>query len=207
MSILNEISFYKNRRDEVSNQELAKKLAQTRDTTGILEIAEHLWDKNANVRSDCLKVLYETGYIAPELIADYANDFIKLTGDKNNRLVWGAMIALSTISALKPEPCLKHLDDLLKIIDAGSVITQDAGIIMLAGMASAGEPYTAKVFPYIITHFETCGTKYIANRAEHAAPAVTAPYRQEFTAVLEKRLPELSSSMAARVRKLLNRFR
>ena len=66
MSILNEISFYKNRRDEVSNQELAKKLAQTRDTTGILEIAEHLWDKNANVRSDCLKVLYETGYIAPD---------------------------------------------------------------------------------------------------------------------------------------------
>jgi hypothetical protein len=207
MSVLNEISFYQNRRDEVPNQELAKKLAQTRDTAGIREIAEHLWDKNANVRSDCLKVLYETGYLAPELIAEYVDDFIKLTSDKNNRLVWGAMIALSTISALKPEACLQHLDALLKIIDEGSVITQDAGIIMLAGMASAGEPYASKVFPNILAHFEKCSAKYIANRAEHVAPAVTAPYRVGFTSILEKRLPELSSSMAARVRKLLNRFR
>ncbi len=207
MSVLNEISFYQNRRDEVPNQLLAKKLAQTRDTAGVKEIAEHLWDKNANVRSDCLKVLYETGYLAPDLIADYAEDFVKLTADKNNRLVWGGMIALSTVAALRPQPCLEHLDQLLDVIDAGSVITQDAGITALAGMASVGEPYSSKVFPYILEHLRTCSAKYLANRAEHVEIAVNDTNKAEFAAILEKHLPELSSSMAARARKLINRCR
>jgi hypothetical protein len=207
MTVLNEISFYQNRRGEVPNQELAKKLAQTRDTAGISEIAAHLWDENANVQSDCLKVLYETGYLAPELIADYTEDFIKLTQNKNNRLVWGGMIALSTVAALRPQPCLEHLDELLHVFEAGSVITQDAGVATLAGIASSGDTYSAKVFPIILDHLRTCGAKYMANRAEHVLSAVKPHNQAEFTAVLEKRLPELSSSMAVRVRKLINRYR
>jgi len=103
MSVIERISYYRGIRDEVPNQELARDLAATGNTAGVKEIAEHLWDKNANVRSDCLKVLYETGYIDPELIAPYAGDFLKLLVSKQNRLVWGAMIALSCVASLKAD--------------------------------------------------------------------------------------------------------
>ena len=50
---------YQDRRDEVPNQELAKELAAKKDRKGIREIADNLWNKNAQIQSDCLKVLYE----------------------------------------------------------------------------------------------------------------------------------------------------
>lgn len=89
MSALQRIAYYQNRRDEVPNQELAKELATKKDRKGIREIAENLWNKNVQVQSDCLKVLYEIGYLQPELVAPYAEDFLKLLHSRNNRLVWG----------------------------------------------------------------------------------------------------------------------
>ena len=80
MSVLSKIAFFQNRRDEVPNQELAKALASRKDCKGIREIGENLWHDNAQVQSDCLKVLYEIGYLEPALIAEGVGDFIKLLG-------------------------------------------------------------------------------------------------------------------------------
>jgi len=56
MSVLNKIAYFRNRRDEVPNQELAQKLAAAKDRKGIREIAENLWNENPQVQSDCLKL-------------------------------------------------------------------------------------------------------------------------------------------------------
>ena len=90
MSVLNRIAHLQNRRDEVPNQELARDLAVQKNRGAILEIAENLWNKDKNIQADCIKVLYEIGYIDPSLIADYAEDFLKLLRSRNNRLVWAA---------------------------------------------------------------------------------------------------------------------
>lgn len=111
MSVLNRIAYFQNRRDEAPNQKLARELAESKDKKGIQEIAENLGHKNQNVQSDCLKVLYEIGYLAPELIADHVDEFLKLLKSKNNRMVWGSMIALATIAELKPREIWKHVDD------------------------------------------------------------------------------------------------
>ena len=66
MSVLYKITFLQNRRDELPNQELAQALAQSRNQADIREIAENLWNKEPAVQSDCLKVVYELGYLAPE---------------------------------------------------------------------------------------------------------------------------------------------
>ena len=71
MSSLDKIAFFQNRRDELPNQLLAQELAATNDADGIREIAANLQDQNRNVRSDCLKVLYEIGYLDPGLVAGY----------------------------------------------------------------------------------------------------------------------------------------
>lgn len=49
MSVLEKIAYYRNRRDEVPNQELAKELTETENGEGINEIAENLWHKNKRV--------------------------------------------------------------------------------------------------------------------------------------------------------------
>src|SRR5512147_2818588 len=98
MSVLDKLAHSLGRRDEVPNQELARDLAARKDKAGIHEIAENLWNKDRNIQADCIKVLYEVGYMEPKLIADYAEDFAKLLRSKNNRLVWGGMTALAAVA-------------------------------------------------------------------------------------------------------------
>lgn len=103
MCTLDRIAYCQGRRDEVPNQELARDLAAREDRQGIREIVTGLRNCEPEIRSDCLKVLYEIGYLKPHLIAPYAADFLDLLHDRDTRLVSGAMIALSTIGDIVPE--------------------------------------------------------------------------------------------------------
>ena len=203
MSVLNRIAYYQNRRDEVPNQELAQELAKTGNPADIREIAEGLWNNELNIQSDCLKVLYELGYLAPELIADYAGDFIKLLKHKNNRMVWGGMIALSTVADLKAAEIFPHLDEIFHIMDGGSVITMDNGIKVLALVASQKDEYRRTIFPILLNHLKTCRPKEVPQHAEKSLPAITAGNASDFIQVLEQRLADMSASQAARLKKII----
>jgi hypothetical protein len=203
MSVLQQIANYQNRRDEVPNQELAKELATKKDRKGIREIADNLWNKNAQVQSDCLKVLYEIGYLQPELIAPYADDFLKLLHSRNNRLVWGAMIALSTVADLKADVIYPHVAEIEQVMDQGSVITKDNGVRVLALVAAQKAAYSKQIFPFLLHHLETCRPKDVPQHAEKAAVAVKADNKQLFSAVLEARLLDLKGSQTARVKKVI----
>ena len=89
MSVITRLAFALGRRDDVPNQELAKELAVARAVDGVRELVANLQHPDRNIQSDCIKVLYEIGYIAPELIAEYVEEFLALLKSKNNRLVWG----------------------------------------------------------------------------------------------------------------------
>src|SRR5512136_1379848 len=156
MSVLNRIAFFQNRRDEVPNQQLAKELVQTENKKGIKEIAQNLRHKNKNVQSDCLKVLYEIGYLKPDLIADYAPDFLDLLKSKNNRMVWGAMIALANIADKKPKEIYSKLEDLKTAIEKGTLITVVWGTKTLAKVAAADITYKQKIFPILAAQLKKC---------------------------------------------------
>jgi hypothetical protein len=203
MAVLDRIAHFQGRRDEVPNQELARDLAARRDEPGIREIAENLWSKDKNVRADCLKVLYEIGYIDPALVVPYADDFIRLLKSSNNRLVWGAMIALGTIAHLKADVVFSHLSEIQKTMAAGSVITVDNGVQTLALAASAGGQYNQAIFPYLLQHLKTCRPKEVAQHAEKTLPAVNAANKADFIAVLQKRQIDLSGSALTRVKKVI----
>lgn len=203
MSVLERIACFQGRRDEVPNQELAKHLVQTKDHAGIQEIAANLWHKDVNVRSDCLKVLYEVGYLDPTLIAGYAGDFLKLLQSKSNRLVWGAMITLATIAGLQADELFRHRAEIQQAMAAGSVITVDAAVKALATVASKTEAYRQELFPHLLRHLETCRPKDVPQHAESMLIAVDPSHSAAFVAVLERRLPDLSGSQAARVRKVI----
>jgi hypothetical protein len=201
--VLSRIAFYQNRRDEIPNQELARELAATNDREGAREVAEGLSNANQAVRSDCLKVLYETGYLRPDLIADHAEDFLRLLGDRNNRLVWGAMIALSTVAGLRSSVIGKHADEIMKVMQKGSVITVDNGVKTLAIVASREPGVKKRILSFLFDHLEKCRSKDVAQRGEKVLVAVEAQNARRFIKILEARLAELTPSQAKRVKKVI----
>jgi hypothetical protein len=203
MSVLNKIAYFQGRRDEIPNQELAKELAETKDKAGIQEIADNLWHKNQQVQSNCLKVLYEIGYLQPDLIADYSDDFFKLLQSRNNRLVWSSMIALSTIAEIKAGEIFGRIEEIKEVMERGSVITVDSGIAVLATIAAKEEEYRNEIFPYLVKHLETCRSKDIPQHSEKIAKAVDDTNRQAFISVLENRMVGMKGSQAARVRRVI----
>jgi hypothetical protein len=203
MTVLERIAYYQDRRDEVPNQELARDLAQNKDQAGIQEIAAQLWNKNKSVRSDCLKVLYEIGYIDPVLIADYADDFLRLLQDRQNRMVWGAMIGLATIAPLRPEKIGAALDDVLAAVEKGSVITVVWGIRTLSIVATADSSDRERIWPFLMQHLQRCGPRHVPVHAEDIARAVDSSNKDEFLSVLASRQAELSATQASRLKKVL----
>ena len=128
MSALGKIAFFQNHRGEIPNQLLAKELAEKEDAEGIQEIADNLHNTDKNISSDCLKVLYEIGYLRPNLIAPYAGNFLSLLSHKDNRKVWGAMIALGTISLISHKEIGEQIDTVIDVVNKGSVITVVWGV-------------------------------------------------------------------------------
>ena len=203
MSVLQQIAYFQDRRDDVPNQQLAQALAAQQYAGGIREIAQNLWHENPAVQSDCLKVLYEIGYLNPALITDYVGDFLKLTRSKNNRLVWGAMIALATIAALKADVIAEHFEDLVQVMAQGSVITRDNGMKALAAAAASHPDHNSLIFPFLLQQLATCRPKEVGQYAEAVVVAVNAHNKEAFAAVLDKRTGDLTAAQMARVRKVL----
>jgi len=203
MSVLHQIAHFQNRREEVPNQQLARLLADTEDSVGIHEIAENLWNKKPDIQSDCIKVLYEIGYLKPELVASYALDFIKLLRSRHNRLVWGGMIALSTIAEVAADELYPHAGEIQKAMQRGSVITVDNGVLALARLAASNDTRNREIFPYLLEHLRTCRPKDVPQHAEKTLVAVNADNQSAFVGVLEKRMGDMTGSQIARLKKVI----
>jgi hypothetical protein len=207
MPVLNFIAYYQNRRDEAPNQELARRLVEGQDRQGIHEIAENLWNPDPNVQSDCLKVLYEIGYLEPGLVDDYTADFLKLLHSRNNRLVWGAMIALSTVVVLRADELYLHTAEIQQAMQNGSVITRDNGVKVLAAIAASKDEYRATIFPYLLNHLKTCRPKDVPQHAESILPAVDSSTAAAFMDALDQRKPDLNKTQVRRVDKVIKQLR
>lgn len=207
MSILNRLACAQGRRDEAPNQELARELVEQGDQEGIRELVANLRHADQNVRSDCLKTLYEIGYLRPELIADYADEFLRLLRDRHNRMVWGSMIALATVAPLRPDELFHQRQRIQDALAEGSVITVDNGVKVLAAIAAASDAYRAEVLPFLFHHLQTCRPKDVPQHAEAIVPAVDAAHADAFVTVLERRLVNMSASQAARVKRVIAQAR
>lgn len=203
MSVLQRLAHSLDRRDEAPNQELARELAARKDEKGIREIAENLWNRDRNIQSDCIKVLYEIGFIEPRLISGYADDFVKCIKSKNNRLVWGGMTALAEVAKVDPETVFKHLNVIKKAKETGSVITVDNAVSTLAYVAAGNRRYNEAIFPDLLEHLSRCRPKEVPQHSGKTLPAVNGSNKAAFIKVLEKRMEDLSGARLARVRKVI----
>ena len=205
MPVLNKIAYFQNRRDEVPNQRLAAELAKTKNRKGIREIAENLRNENPNIQADCLKVLYEVGCINPKLVSGYVDDFLELLKSKNNRLVWGAMIGLSTIADEQSAAIGRRADAIIETMNKGSVITVDNGIGTLAVVASKQARLKKRLVAFLFDHLRMCRAKDVPQHSEKILVAVDSGSNSQFIKILESRLGEFNASQASRVSRLIRR--
>ena len=203
MSVLNQIAYFQNRRDRAPNQQLARELANTKNHKGIQEIAKNLQHKNKNVRSDCPEVLYDIGYLAPDLIADYCGVFLALLKSKDNRMVWGAMIALATIADLRAKEIWEQIDAVIAAMEHGTLITVVWGVKTLARVAAKDKRYRKKLDPILLSQLRKCIPRDVPLHAESMLCAVDDSHRKEFLAVLASRQKEMTTAQAARLRKVI----
>jgi hypothetical protein len=206
MTAIERVAFFLNRNDEQPNIALAKMLAETDDTKGIEEVAAGLKHENGAVANDCIKVLYEIGYMKPHLITAYVADFLRLLESKTNRLVWGGMTALATIAAYKPDEIFNNIDKVLRAYQRGSVITIDNSITVFAELARADRRYKKRLFPVIENHLLFCRPKEVPQHVERAAVCIDKDNKARFLAIIEQRRGDLSSSQTKRVDKLIKKI-
>ncbi len=206
MSVLKKLASGLNRRDEVPNQELAKQLVKQGNTAGISELVENLGNKDANIQSDCIKVLYEIGEQKPALIGGYAKEFVALLEAKNNRLVWGAMTALDTITSENPKIIYAALSKIIDVADKGSVITRDHGVSILIKLC-AFKQYSADAFTLLIEQLKKCPTNQLPMYAENAMPVITDKNKALFIKTLSSRLDDIEKdTKRKRVEKVIKKL-
>ena len=189
MTIIDKLATSLNRRDEVPNQELAKKIAASNDTNAIREIFENLSNKNKGIQSDCIKVIDETGRLKPKLIAPYIDQIINLLVSKNNRLQWGAMAALDSITNDFPKKIHAVLPEIISAADHGTVITNDHCVGILIKLCAI--PGYTDVFSLLNERLLICPTNQLPMYAENAFPVITDQNKSTFIRTLRSRLGEI----------------
>jgi len=206
MTILNRLASALNRRDEIPNQALAQEIVRTGDKSAIEELVKNLSNKDKNIQSDCIKVLYEIGERKPDLITSYHKEFGKLLESNNNRLAWGAMTALDAITLDEPKAVRGLLPGILAIADKGSVITRDHAVGILVKLASLKQ-YSQHCFPLLLEQLKTCPPNQLPMYAEMSASVVNEQNQKAFHKILTQRLPGLAKeSQKKRVRRVLKRL-
>lgn len=206
MTIISKLASSLSRRDEVPNQELAKQIISKNDREAIKELVENLNNKSKDIQHDCIKVLYEIGEKKPTLIADYTKEFISLLDHKNNRMQWGAMTALNTITLENPKIIYSALTKIINATESGSVITRDHCVNILINLCSLKE-YTSKAFPLLIEQLLVSPTNQLAMYAEKAMPIITDKNKVTFIKILTSRLKDFEKeTKRKRVEKVIEKL-
>lgn len=191
---------------EEPNIQCAIELSETESLEEIREIAEGL-NAEKKIAHDCIKVMYEIGYRKPELISAYVDSFLELLTKKDNRMIWGAMCALSTIASLVPDRIFEKIDIVIEAYKNGSVITRDCSISVFAELAKSSPEFSRKVLPLLYTHLKSCRPKEVPQHAERASVCFADENAEDFEKILLSRYNDLSASQKKRVDKLLTKLR
>ena len=206
MSILGKLASSLNRRDEVPNQELAKQIADKDDREAVKELIVNLSNKSNFIQNDCIKVLYEIGERKPALIAAYAKEFIDLLDHKNNRLQWGAMTAINSITLENPKVIYGSLSKIIAAADRGSVITKDYGVNILINLCSLKQ-YTGDAFSLLLEQLRNSPANQLPMYAERSMPIINEKNKQLFVRALTSRLDDIEKeTKRKRVEKVIKKF-
>lgn len=206
MSVINKLASSLHRRDEVPNQELAKQIAKSGDKKAVKELIDNLNNKSKDIQHDCIKVLYEIGETKPALIAGYTKEFIALLDSKNNRLQWGGMIAINTITLENPKEIYNALPKIIRAAEKGSVITKDHAVNILIKLCSVKQ-YSKNAFSLLNEQILKSPVNQLPMYAERAMVIINDDNKNLFIKTLSSRLNYIEKeSKRKRIEKVLKKL-
>ena len=206
MSIIDQLASSLGRRDEVPNQELAEKIATAKDKKAVKELADNLGNKSKDIQSDCIKVLYEIGGRSPALLAPYYKELAALLDSKNNRMVWGAMTAIDSITTECSDKVYKDITKVLEASDKGSVITKDHAVAILIKLAGI-KAYTNNCLELLLDQLKSCPPNQLPMYAENALSVIQGNYKSRFITLLQSRMDDMEKeSKRKRVEKVIKKL-
>lgn len=190
MSIINQLASVQGINSTAPNKLLARQLVADQNRTGVKELVDNLNNKNKRIQSDCIKTLYEAGEQDPKLIAPHADAFIQLLDNKNNRMVWGAMTALSACAPLVTEKLYNVITRIVDIADKGTVITRDHAVNILVSL-SVHKEYAPDTLPLLFEQILAAPVNQMPTYAEKTLAVVDAAHKQQLLDVIRKRMPDI----------------
>lgn len=206
MTVINSLSSSLGQKGNEANIALAKEIAEADNYDAIKEIVDNLKHNDKRIQADCIKTLYETAYIKPELISEYYIDLLNLLTNKNNRLVWGGMIAIKTITELKHENIFASIDLISETMAKGSVITIDCGVEILAKL-NKYDKYFNKTEPLLTEQLWKCPIKQLPQYMEKALISITKQNKEIYQKIINERKTECDKdSQMKRLEKVLKKI-
>jgi hypothetical protein len=176
---------------------LADSIVKKDDEEAIVDLIRNLANKDKEIQSDCIKVLYEIGERDPMMIARFAEEFGALLESKNNRMAWGAMTALDSIAMERPETLHRMLPKIIASANKGSVISRDHAVSILTKLASRKE-YSDDAVPKLLEQLRRSPNNQLPAYAEKAITIVNDKNRDRFLRVLRSRLPGIQGESKRR---------
>ncbi len=184
-------------RSEVPNQELGADIVARQDVEALRDVVSLLNDKSRAIQGDAIKVLDEIGQCDPALIAPYHQVFIEGLTSRYQRVVWGAMTAIASITPLVPREIFASLEVIVGAADCGSVIARDHAVGVLCHLSSMPE-FSEKAFPHLIFQLRKAPVLQLPMYAEKALVIRDPALRERIAAVLTSRLADLDRESAVR---------
>ena len=206
MSVADRLASALERNDERPNVALADALAAASDPDAVAELAGLLTTGAKAQRHDAIKVLYELGERDPEQIAPHIDVFLGLLDTCDNRMRWGVMSALAALAPIRQTELFARLDAILAAADAGTVISKDKAMKLLADL-NVVPALNPKVTPVILDRLRRAAVNQVPMYAEFAAPTIAEPDRAAFIAIVAGWRDKIQMpAKKARLEKVLKRF-
>jgi hypothetical protein len=206
-SIIDQLASSLGKRDELPNIVLASKIAKSGNEDHLKELFSLVAGKKPAVRNDAIKVIYEIGERKPEMISKHVEDFISLLKHNDNRMIWGAMTALSSISKTQPKLLVPFMVDIVDAIDKGSVITRDHGIFILSHIATLPKQHK-HCLELLLEQLEKAPVNQLPMYAEKTTEVVTMPFVKRMINTLEARTDVIEiPSKAKRIEKVIKQLK
>ncbi|MFS4455473.1 hypothetical protein [Maribacter sp. 2304DJ31-5] len=189
MTVIPKLSSSLGQKGNDANIALAKEIAEIENKNAIKELVENLKNMDKKIQADCIKTLYETAYIKPNLISDYYAEFLELLSSKNNRLVWGGMIALGTISDIKSKEIFESIELISSTVNKGSVITVDAGVEIYTKLNKYSE-FQDKVENLSTDQLWKCPVKQLPKYMEKSTISINEKNKEIYQKIINERMSE-----------------
>lgn len=192
----------------IPNVMLAEEITREEDVQSVVELARLLSEGSRDQKKSAIKVLYEIGDRQPALIADHIDVFLTQMTGLDIRLVWGSLMALSSISCVTPKPVFKCIKDICSAGDKGSIIAKDQVFKILLNLMKAEPRLIADLMPVLIDRLEISSIHQFPRYAENALATLPVRYEPLFRELLQRRLSEVKEqSRISKIEILLKKYK